>query len=242
MLFKIVRLETEAFLMKKMWPMLEAAYSNAIAEASEFNWSNVPECDQMHYKKLYSMVYDGACPVRNVPITDEVLKRELWEYARCYTVSDKDDKLAYTYLIGKSRSKKGGVSEKTENALGLHVGDLDGVKLQDNFLSKNLSMILFDVVYPDSPIHLGQVPCIVRERMFNDSRNTINRNGETYELYDKDGELILLARPSKTFFTRRDTARITYPRGGVKIFENPSVAERRGLLAELAKRYSEKNK
>jgi len=242
MLFKIVKLETEAFLMEKMHSMLEAAYSNAIAEASNFNWSNVPEFDQMHYKNLCSMVYDGACPVRNIPITDEVLKRELWEYACCYTVSDKDDKLAYTYLIGKSRSKKGELSDKTKNALGLHVGDLNGVKLQDNFLSRNLGMMLFDVVYPDSPINFGRVPIIVRERMFNDSRNTINRNGETYELYDKDGELILLARPSKTFFTRRDAAQITYPRGGVKIFENPSVSERLGLLANLSERYNAKTK
>ena len=242
MLFKIVGLETEAFLMEKMWPMLEAAYKGALVEAANFTWDGVSDFDKVHYKRLYNMVYDGACPVKEVPITDHVVKHDLWDFAKRYTISDKNNRLQYTYLFGKPRSKDLPISDITKNALGLHVGDLGGDKLQDNFLSKNLCLILFDIVYPDSPIHLGQVPCIVRERMFNDSRNTINRNGETYELYDKDGALILSVTPGKTFFTRRDTARITYPRGGVKIFENPSVAERRGLLAELAKRYSEKNK
>ncbi len=242
MLFELARLEYERNMLSSIYSVLNSVYNNALVDLEKFNLNEVSEFDRSHYRDLYRMVYDGACPVKSVPITDDTIKRDLWDYAKCYTVSDKDGGLAYTYLIGKRRSQKCDLSDKTKQALGVHVGDLDGVKIQSNFLSKILGLILFDIVYPDSVINFGRIPYIVRARLFNDSRNMINRNGKKYELYDNDGSLILSAEPAKTFFTRRDTARIKYPRGGIKIFENPSVIERKSILAGLAERYKAKIK
>jgi len=242
MLLEWAKIEYKLSAVQEMYSMLESVYNIACAEAVKFNWDKVPEFDRAHYKKVFSMVYNGACPIKSIPIKDEVLKRELWEYARCYTISDMNNNLAYTYLVGKNRFPKTVLSDRTKNALGLHVGDLSGVKLQDNFLSKVLSVLLFDIAFPDNKINFNHVSEIVRMRLFNDSRNMINRNGETYELYNKDGAPILYVKPAKTFFTRRDTVNIKYPRGGIKIFDKPSIEERQWLLTNLSERYNAKCK
>lgn len=242
MLFKLAELEYERNMLSSLCSVLNSAYNNALADAENFNWADIPEFDRSHYRNLYRMVYDGACPVRSVPITDDTIKQDLWDCAKCYTVSDINDTLAYTYLVGMPRNQETVISEKTRNALGVHVGDLGGVKLQDNFLSKSLGVLLYDVVFPESLINFGRVPPVVCMRLFNDSRNMINRNGKKYELYDNNGSLILSVGPAKTFFTRRDTARIKYPRGGIKIFNNPVVVERKSILAGLAERYNAKIK
>ena len=242
MFFELAKIRYNAAAAEKMCSMLSPIYDTICEEILDFNWGDIPEFDKTHYKKVFSMVYDGACPVKSVPITDEVLKRELWDHACCYTVSDKNNNLAYTYLVGKKRSDKTVLSDKTANAIGLHVGDLNGVKIKDNFLSKILGVLLFDVAFPNSSINFKNVPEIVRMRLFNDSRNTIDRKGKTYDLYDKDGSLILSAKARKTFFTRRDTARIKYPRNGIKIFEKPSIAERKWVLDRLSELYNAKSK
>ncbi|MBR3147922.1 MAG: hypothetical protein IKF41_01075 [Alphaproteobacteria bacterium] len=242
MLFELARLEYERDMLTSLCSVLNSVYNNALVDLEKFNLNEVSEFDRSHYRNLYRMVYDGACPVKSVPITDDTIKRDLWDCAKCYTVSDINDTLAYTCLVGIPRNQETVISEKTRNALGVHVGDLGGVKLQDNFLSKSLGVLLYDVVFPESLINFGRVPPVVCMRLFNDSRNMINRNGKKYELYDNDGSLILSAEPAKTFFTRRDTAQIKYPRGGIKIFDNPSVIGRREILAELARRYKAKGK
>ena len=242
MLQSLVEMECEFDVAQHIYSMLALIYRNAREEACNFSWDTVPEFDKAHYKKIYRMVYDGACPVREIPITDHVVKHDLSNFAKRYTISDENGRLQYTYLVDKPRSKDLPISDITKKVLGLHVGDLGGDKLQDNFLSKSLGWLLYDIAFPNSSINFGTVPQIVRTRMFNDSRNNINRDGEKYELYDKDGALILSVTPGKTFFTRRDTARIKYPRGGIKIFDDPSVIERREILAELARRYKAKGK
>lgn len=242
MLQSLVELKYEVDMLKNINSMLNSVYHNALEEASDFSWDAVPEFDKEHYKRLSHMVYDGACPVESVPITDYTVKRDLWDFARCYTISDVNNRLQYTYLVGKARSKDLPISDRTKSSLGVHVGDLAGVKLQENFLSKNLGCLLYDIVFPDSSINFGHIPQVVRMRLFNNSENVVSRNGEKYELYDKEGSLILSAKPGKTLFTRRNTARITYPRNGIKIFDKPSIEECKLILARLAEQYNAKVK
>lgn len=240
MLSKLIKMKNSSDMIKSICLMLDSVYRNALKGYTDFSWDTVPDFDKEHYKKLFHMLRNGACSVKSVPITDEVLKRELWDFARCYTIFDENNNLAYTYLVGSNRFSLDITSDKTKNAMGLHVGDLDGAKLQENFLSKSLGMLLYDIVFPE--VKSGRLPEVVRVRLFNDSRNTVKRNGKKYELYDKDGSLILSVEPAKTFFTRRDTVQIKCPRKTEKLFNNLSVEECKSILGNLSKRYSDKSK
>jgi len=242
MFVELAEMEGDFDAVKNIYSMLDFIYRNALNEAVNFRWASVPKFDKAHYKNVYRMIYNGACPVENIPIKDNVIKNELWEFARCYTISDTNNRLAYTFLVGQNRFPKALISDKTKNALGLHVGNLNGVKLQENFLSKALGHLLYDIVFSNSPTNFGKIPMIVRDRLVNDTRNTINRNGEAYELHDKDGAIILSVKPAKTFFTRRDTVQIKCSNAMQNVLDDLSVEERKRILAEMIKRYNAKNR
>ena len=231
---------------------INVVLNDLIVELKHFDWDSVPEFDQKHYTRILDMLYDGACSVKTIPISDGAVKHELWDRAKCYTVSDSNGKLAYTFLVGMPRgwdessiienNPIDGLSATTQNALGLHVGGLDGVKLQDNAIAGVISTMLFDIM---NPYALDpELSSVVKTRIVNNSQNVVKKDNDWYVLQNKYGGEILRMRSGralavcirygKLFLVIRNTARhVKYPRGGVKIFDKMNSARRRWLFNNM---------